>query len=76
MALNCVAAIAHREGRTYITPEDVGEALQSHSLPRVRRAVLEVLGKATDFGAEDDSLCAFIAFKGRRRVFYEPPPLT
>ena len=64
--MNKVTGIAVKAGRDYITPEDVQQAMDesaddSHG---IRIDVLEVLGKQTDFGAEDAGLCAFVAFKG------------
>lgn len=65
MATNCVTRIAEREGRDYITPEDVTEAFREGASPEaVRLAVLEAIGAATTFAAEDLRLCAFVAFKG------------
>jgi hypothetical protein len=63
--MNTVTAIAAKQGRDYITPEDVSDALQDHALDQVRLDALEVLGKQTEFGAEDRSLCAFVAFHGK-----------
>lgn len=62
---NVVTAIARRHKRDYITPEDVGDALLAHGATQVRLAVLEVLGNMTAFGAEDSSLCAFVAAEGK-----------
>lgn len=62
--MNCVIEIARTAGRNYITPEDVTDALMSNNPETVRLAVLEILGKQTDFGVEDCSLCAFIAWRG------------
>lgn len=59
-----IAELARRQGRNYITPDDVSEALEHHPADQVRMDVLAVLGKQTDFGAEDASLCAFIAWRG------------
>lgn len=65
--MNSITEIAKKHGRNYITPEDVTEALEKSrfSSQRVRLEVLEVLGKQTEYGAEDSSLCAFIAWKGK-----------
>ncbi len=60
-----VTRIAQKSGRDYITPEDVGDALRTVPLERVRRDVLAVLAHQTDFGAEDSGLCAFVAWDGR-----------
>jgi hypothetical protein len=66
---NSLAAIAVRERRNYITPEDVSELLDGPTLPvKVMRDLLEIIGKRTDFGVEDAGLCAFIAWKGGREV--------
>ena len=53
----------------YITPEDVSEALARHQSSiavnaMIREDLLEIIGKQTEYGAEDSSLCAFIAWKG------------
>ncbi len=65
--MNSVIGIAKKHQRNYITPEDVSEALKLSRFAsnRVRLEVLEVLAKQTDYGAEDSSLCAFIAWKGK-----------
>lgn len=61
--VNCVMELARTDGRDYMTPEDVENALRNGVSPEVvRLAVLEVLGKK--LGAEDYSLCAFIAWRG------------
>lgn len=64
--MNTITSIASAAGRRYITPEDVQAAIDAHphDIHRVRIDALEVLGKQTEFGAEDRSLCAFIAFRG------------
>jgi hypothetical protein len=64
--MNKVIEIAEKEGRYYITPEDVEQAMNENSDDPhgIRIDVLEVLGKQTAFGAEDSGLCAFVAFKG------------
>lgn len=62
--MNSVTEIARAAGRSYITPEDVSDALERRPSAKVRLDVLEVLGKQTDFGAEDAGLCAFIAWRG------------
>ena len=59
-----VTRIAKNQGRDYITPEDVSEALKKIPRERVRLDVLAILGKQAGFGAEDPSLCAFVAWKG------------
>ena len=54
-----VREIASREGRSYITPEDVTEAIQTGcSQTDVWMHVLEAVDAKA---AEDQSLCAFIA---------------
>jgi len=62
--MNSVTSIAAENNRDYITPEDVSEALKKNAVDRVRRDVLEVLGKHSGYGAEDTGLCAFVAWKG------------
>jgi len=62
--MNCVTTIAEKYKRDYITPEDVSEALTQYPVMDVRLDVLEVLAQQANFGAEDSSLCAFIAWKG------------
>ena len=63
--VNSVTVIAASKSRDYITPEDVSQALRMETnTDKVRRDVLEVLGKQTTFGAEDAGLCAFIAWRG------------
>lgn len=63
--MNAVTSIAFGHGRTYITPEDVAEALATGRDPdAIRLDVLEVIGKQTQFGAEDAGLCAFMAWRG------------
>jgi hypothetical protein len=61
--INQVIRISHEKGRDYITPEDVSDALKEGIRPtKVRLDVLEVLGSGG--GAEDWSLCAFVAWRG------------
>ena len=62
--MNCVTEIAMAAGRNYITPEDVASALERNTADKVRLDVLEVIAKRTNFGAEDYSLCAFVAWTG------------
>lgn len=59
-----IMQIAKRAGRDYITPADVSEALKNSDRDSVRLDVLAVIGKQTQFGAEDIGLCAFIAWRG------------
>lgn len=68
-SINSVIEIAKKHQRNYITPEDVSEALKlsRFSSWKVRLEVLEVLAKQTEYGAEDPSLCAFVAWKGRKK---------
>lgn len=63
--LNIVTNIAKDNGRDYITPEDVAEAVKRHGqeMLAIQRAILEVISRTTEFGIEDASLCAFIAIK-------------
>lgn len=63
---NCIVKIAESSGRKYITPEDVAQAFEQHANDphMVRIDLLEILGGQTGFGAEDQSLCAFIGFRG------------
>lgn len=57
--------VAKAAGRDYITPEDVSAALDSGAdVNVVRLDVLEAIGGPRR-GAEDKSLCAFVAWKGR-----------
>ena len=81
--MNRIIGIAqNRHSRSYITPDDVGEAIREvyfkhemgspelqESLTRIRLDVLEILGNQTGCGAEDSGLCAFLAWRG------EPPEL-
>lgn len=64
---NCVIAIAKLADRDYVTPEDVGGAInQGNDLTKVRLDVLEILSENCGWGAEDSGLCAFIAFRGEK----------
>lgn len=63
---NCVAAIAYKADRDYITPEDVAEALKTNPEDKVRVDTLECLGRVAHFGVEDASLTAFVAFEGKK----------
>jgi len=58
---NCIAAIAHANKRDYITPEDIRAAFKTHSLAKVRKDTLEILGEHAGFGAEDAGCCAHTA---------------
>ena len=66
MTENRITAIAAKQGRNYITPEDVTQAFNDHQNDPhgVRIDLLEVLGSVAGFGAEDAKLCAFIGFQG------------
>lgn len=61
---NVVVELAKTRGRDYITPEDVSDAIRAGNVPEVRRDVLEVIAKCAGAGAEDASLCAYIAWRG------------
>lgn len=64
--INSLITIATKNGRDYVTPEDVDEAFKSGIEANiVRLEVLQIIGKQTEFGIEDSSLCAFIAYKGK-----------
>ncbi len=65
--MNSVIEVAKKHQRNYITPEDVTETLESN-VPdsKVQKDVLEVLGNIINFGVEDSSLCAFVAWKGHK----------
>ena len=63
--MNSVIEIAKKHGRKYITPEDITEALENDCPEtKIQLDVLQVLGNITGYGAEDKSLCAFVAWKG------------
>lgn len=64
--MNIITAIAKEAGRDYITPEDVQRAHNEHrdDPHLVRIDLLEILGRQTEFGAEDFALCAFVGFSG------------
>jgi len=62
---NCVAQLAKKDKRDYITPEDIGEAFKSNPEDKVRKDVLEVLASGSGFSWEDGKLCAYVAFKGK-----------
>ena len=66
--MNCIVEIAKKHQRDYITPEDVSEALGSHEPNKMRLDTLEVLGRTAGAGAEDSSLCAFVAWKGQAGI--------
>lgn len=68
MTRHSIFAIAKAKGREYITPEDVTDSFDSgYPAERVRMDVLRTLGRVSGFGAEDESLCAFVASKGPKR---------
>jgi predicted ATP-dependent protease len=62
---NVLVEIAKRKNRDYITPEDVTEALQMYNKQRVRYNLLAIIARQVDYGCEDVSLCAFIAYRGK-----------
>lgn len=64
---NVVAQLAHKDGRDYITPEDIGEAMKTHPEDKVRLDTLEIMADNAGFGLEDRGLCAFVAFQGKKR---------
>lgn len=67
--MNCIIEIAKiRREEKYVTPEDVTDALKLRRFmtQQVREDMLEILGKQTEYGAEDASLCAFLAWKGKQ----------
>jgi hypothetical protein len=61
---NCVAQIAHKNDRTYITPEDVTEALKTNDENKVLLDVMEVFANVSGFGVEDQQLTAQTAYLG------------
>ena len=66
--MNRIIEIARNKRKEkYITPEDVTDALNKarFTTQPVQKDLLEVLGKQTDYGVEDYSLCAFVAWKGK-----------
>jgi hypothetical protein len=62
-----VTQFAVKANRTYITPEDVSDALKLYPIHKVRDDVLAVIGKQTDCGCEDVSCCAFTAWQGSKK---------
>ena len=67
-AVNPLVEHAARDGRGYVTPEDIGEILTVAPERRVEiaMALLRIIGRIDGAGAEDASLCAFVAAKDRR----------
>ena len=65
---NIFIEIIKKEGRNYITPEDVNEAFRIHheDYHAVRIDLLEILGGHAGIGAEDRILCAFVGWEGFR----------
>ena len=59
--MNLLKEIARKDGRVYITPEDVGEAMKSHPAASVQSHLLAALSGRHGVGVEDPCLCAFIA---------------
>ena len=69
---NCVIPYAEKAGRDYITPDDIQRALLAgEDADIVRYDVLAVLGKTTDYGWEDASLCAFTAWEASRAKHWQ-----
>jgi hypothetical protein len=66
---NKLAQMAMAQERSYITPEDVGEALEGcqteEEVNKIRLDVLEIMAENAGFGVEDSSLTAFVAFRGK-----------
>jgi len=62
--VNAIAQIARGHGRDYITSEDIREAFETIPVDIVRLHVLEILGNGGGVGAEDSTLCAFVAWSG------------
>lgn len=61
-----VISRAEAAGREYITPEDVQDAIDAgEPIADIRLDVLGVIGKALGMGAEDASLCAFLAWNNQ-----------
>ena len=66
--MKSIIAIAKHAGRDYVTPEDVGDAIQNGaSKRRVQIELLKIIGRQMDMGAEDASLCAFVSVHERCR---------
>ena len=65
--MNSIIEIARKNGRDYVTPKDVLEALKQSrfSSQKVRLEILEILAKQTNYEVEDSNLCAFIAWRGK-----------
>jgi hypothetical protein len=63
---NIFIEIIKRQGRDYITPEDVSEAFKFYNdEPHlVRIDLLEILGGHAGIGAGDRVLCAYVGWKG------------
>jgi len=67
--MTTVAYYAERDGRDYITPEDITAAIDAGAeKSALQQEVLEWLGKRA---AEDWSLCAFVAAKFEKSEYYE-----
>jgi hypothetical protein len=58
---NVLEDIAKRNGRDYITPEDVDKATRSFPRSVVQWHLLAAIGKRHSVGVEDYSLCCFVA---------------
>ena len=70
LTMNLIIEVAKtKRTEKYVTPEDVTYALSQRrfSSTDIRMNMLEILGNQTEYGAEDASLCAFLAWKGKRR---------
>lgn len=63
--VNSLARLARKDGRDYVTPEDVTEALKTYPKDKVRLDILQILAGGSGYGAEDETLCAFVAFQGK-----------
>jgi hypothetical protein len=63
---NVLAQMAMAEGRSYIHPGDITEALEAgHSEDKVRLDTLEILAENAGFSCEDAGLIAWLAYKGK-----------
>ena len=74
--INLLKEIARKDGRDYITPEDVGEAMESHPAASVQWHLLAAFGGRHDVGVEDARLCAFIATVSQTDRPNPPQPPT
>lgn len=70
--MKTITEIAASNGRDYITPEDVSEALRAGAtVDSVRQQVLQAIA---DKGAEDPSCCAYVAVRGTPTPPEPPDP--